>query len=152
MLALGTTLAVYLLLQLLDVPRIEEAWQSAGNITLKVIPVLLLVVLLMALVNRIPNSFFKKHMGSESKIKGMLFAVLAGTFSHGPIYVWYPFLADLKEKGVSNGKIATFLFARAVKIPLLGAMVFYFGPAFTILFTSTILIGSLLLGFLFERV
>ncbi|MFO7849816.1 MAG: hypothetical protein R6V67_07645 [Spirochaetia bacterium] len=51
----------------------------------------------------------------------------AGTLSHGPVFAWYPFLSDLQGKGVSNGKIAAFLFARAVKIPLLAAMVFYFG-------------------------
>jgi len=47
--------------------------------------------------------------------------------SHGPVCAWYTFLAEIREKGVSNGRVATFLYARAVKIPLLAAMIFYFG-------------------------
>jgi len=41
-------------------------------------------------------------------IKKWFFAVIGGVLSSGPIYMWYPLLADLKEKGISNGLIACF--------------------------------------------
>mgnify|MGYP006298045261 CR=1 FL=1 len=149
---LGLTVLVYLALTLLELPDITEAWNSAWSLLLQILPVLAVVLLFMAGANLIPHSFVKKHLGAESGFRAYLFALAAGTFSHGPVYAWYPFLAELQQKGVSNGKIATFLFARAVKIPLLAAMVFYFGLPFTILFTLCILAGSLLMGILFEHI
>ncbi len=37
-----------------------------------------------------------------------LFAIIGGILSEGPIYVWYPLLADLKEKGFGYGFVACF--------------------------------------------
>ena len=149
---LGLTLLMYLVLTLFGLPDIASAWSSAWSLLLQILPVLAVVLLFMAGANLIPHSFVKKHLGAESGFRAYLFALAAGTFSHGPVYAWYPFLAELQQKGVSNGKIATFLFARAVKIPLLAAMVFYFGLPFTIFFTLCILAGALLMGILFEHI
>ncbi len=146
------TVLVYIGLTLTGVPNISEAWNSALKLALQIFPVLAVVLLFMAGANLVPNSFMKHHLGDKSGAKGYLFALAAGTLSHGPVYAWYPFLSELKQKGVSNGKIATFLFARAVKIPLLAAMVFYFGFAFTLMFTACIMGGALLMGILFEHV
>ncbi len=150
--SLAATLIIYLLLWATGAPHISEALRSTWSILQQVIPVLAVVVLFMTGANLVPNAFVKRHMGRESGFRGFLFAVAAGTLSHGPVYAWYPFLSELREKGVSNGKLAAFLYARAIKIPLLAAMVFYFGISFTILFTVLILAGAFALGFLFERI
>jgi len=152
LIALGLTLLAYVLLQLAGTPDISTAWAYAGNLLRQILPVLAVVLLFMAGGNLVPHAFVKRHLGEDSGMKGYLFALTAGTLSHGPVYAWYPFLSELQEKGVSNGKIATFLFARAVKIPLLAAMAFYFGIPFTIIFTACILGGALLMGILFENV
>lgn len=149
---LGLTLLVFIGLTIFGLADIAAAWRSAWQLTLQIIPVLAVVLLFMAGANMVPHSFVKRHLGAESGFKAYLFALAAGTLSHGPVYAWYPFLSELQQKGVSNGKIAVFLFARAVKIPLLAAMVFYFGVPFTILFTLCILAGALLMGILFEHV
>ena len=149
---LAATLLVYGVLLSAGDSRIFDAGRAAVNILLQVLPVLLVVVFFMAAANLVPNAFVKKHLGAESGLRGYLVAITAGTFSHGPVYAWYPFLAELREKGVSNGKLAAFLYARAVKIPLLAAMVFYFGFPFTVLFTLLILAGALVLGRIFEWV
>ncbi len=146
------TLLIYLILTLVGLPDIAAAWSLAWRLVLQILPVLAVVVLFMTGANLVPHSFVKRHLGAESGFKAYLFALAAGTLSHGPVYAWYPFLAELQQKGVTNGKIAVFLFARAVKIPLLAAMVFYFGLPFTILFTLCILAGALLMGILFEHV
>lgn len=148
---LAGTLLLYGLLWASGVPEVGTALTRAASILLSVLPVLAVVILFMAGTSFIPSSFVKRYLGERAGVGGYIAAAVAGTLSHGPIYVWYPFLSDLREKGVSNGKIATFLYARAVKIPLLAAMAFYFGLPFTVLFSALILIGGPLLGSLFER-
>ncbi len=152
LIALGITLFIYLLLWVSGTSEISTAWAHTGDLLRRIIPVLAVVLLFMAGGNLVPHAFVKRHLGGDSGMKGYLFALAAGTLSHGPVYAWYPFLSELQAKGVSNGKIATFLFARAVKIPLLAAMAFYFGIPFTIIFTACILGGALLMGILFENV
>ncbi|MCF7916127.1 MAG: hypothetical protein K9L66_13250 [Spirochaetaceae bacterium] len=152
LIALALTLCAYLLLQLTGSPQIGTAWAHVWNLLLQILPVLGVVLLFMTGGNLVPNSFVKRHLGGKQGGKAYLFALAAGTLSHGPVYAWYPFLSELQKKGVSNGKIAAFLFARAIKIPLLAAMVFYFGLPFTIVFTACILGGALLMAVLFENV
>ncbi len=152
LLALGAVILIYATLLFADPDGFSRTVTSARDILLQVLPVLAVVVLFMAGTNMIPNSFIKKHLGGESGFRGFLVAVLAGTLSHGPAYAWYPFLAELGRKGVSRGRIAAFLYARAVKIPLLAAMVLYFGLPFTVIFTALIIIGALLIGLLFEGI
>lgn len=149
--ALSIVVLIYAVLFFMDPEGYSRTIAGAGDIFLQVIPVLAVVVLFMAGTNMIPNSFVRKHLGGESGFRGFLVAVLAGTLSHGPAYAWYPFLAELGRKGVSRGRIAAFLYARAVKIPLLAAMVLYFGLNFTVVFTVLIMLGALLIGLLFER-
>lgn len=151
LLLLGGTLLLYTVLALAGVQGVGGALRSAGSILLQVLPVLAVILLFMAGTHFIPGSFVKRHLGAGTGVRGYAAAAIAGTLSHGPVYLWYPFLAELREKGVSDGKIATFLYARAVKIPLLAAMVLYFGLAFTLLFSALILVGAPLLGSLLER-
>jgi uncharacterized membrane protein YraQ (UPF0718 family) len=149
---LATVLLVYVGLWITGASGVDQAVRGAFSILLQVLPVLLVVVLFMAATHFIPGSLVQRYLGRGTGVKGYVAAVAAGTLSHGPVYVWYPFLAELREKGVSSGKIAAFLYARAVKIPLLAAMAFYFGIPFTVLFSLLILIGAPLLGSLFEGI
>jgi len=147
---LGGLLGVYGVLYVSGADRFEAALRTAGSLLVQILPVMLVVLLFMTAANLVPGAFLKKHLGSDSGFRGRLFAVLAGTFSHGPAYAWYPFLTDLRDKGVSNGKIAAFLYARAVKIPLLAAMAFYFGLSFTLVFSVLIVAGAFILGKFFD--
>ena len=93
------------------------------NILLKIIPIFILVFVLMSLTNYfITPKFIMKHLG-EKGIKKWFFIVIGGMLSTGPIYMWYPLLADLKSKGLSYGLIACFLYNRAIKVPLLPLMI-----------------------------
>jgi uncharacterized membrane protein YraQ (UPF0718 family) len=60
--------------------------------------------------------------------------------------MWYPLLADLKEKGLSHGLIACFLYNRAIKIPLLPLLIFYFNWQFVIVLTIVMIGASLIQG------
>jgi len=76
---------------------------------------------------------------------------VGGILSSGPVYVWYPLLADLREEGMRDSLVAAFMYARAIKIPMIPLLVYYFGWNFTLLFTLYLLIFSVLNGLLVER-
>lgn len=60
--------------------------------------------------------------------------------------MWYPLLADLREKGMREGYIATFLYNRAVKVPMLPLMIFYFGLPFTLALSLWMIVLSVIQG------
>jgi len=91
-----------------------------------------------------------KYAGKESGIKGWFFAISAGIISHGPIYVWYPLLKELRDQGMRSGLIAAFLYSRAIKIPLLPLLVYYFGALFVVVLLPYIVIASLIEGEIIE--
>ena len=61
-------------------------------------------------------------------------------------------LADLRKLGMSNKLIAIFLYNRAIKIPLLIMLVYYFGLSFTITVTILIILFSVINGWLVEAI
>ena len=87
-----------------------------------------------------------RYLGSDAGLRGYLVAAGAGIVSAGPIYLWYPMLADLSGKGMRRAYIATFLYARAIKIPLIPLMVYYFGVLFTVMFTLYLFVVSIPVG------
>ncbi|KAF5428632.1 putative membrane protein YraQ, UPF0718 family [Candidatus Methanophagaceae archaeon] len=87
-----------------------------------------------------------KYVGRGSGIKGWFLAIFTGILSHGPIYVWYPLLKDLRDRGMKSGLIAAFLYSRAIKIPLLPLRVYYFGALFVVVLLPYIVIASIVVG------
>ncbi|MDD4625385.1 MAG: permease [Candidatus Pacebacteria bacterium] len=123
------------------------------SICVKIIPSFILVFALMFAFNLFSDSEkIKKMIGKKAGAKGWLWAIAGGIASSGPIYMWYPLLADLKEKGTKDGLIASFLYSRAVKLPLLPVMIFYFGAALTIIINFYIIVFSAINGFLVEKI
>jgi uncharacterized membrane protein YraQ (UPF0718 family) len=103
----------------------------------------------------IVNYFFKKkgvakYLGKESGIKGWFIAAFAGILSHGPIYVWYPLLKDFHQKGMRPALMGVFLYNRAIKIPLLPVLVYYFGIEFAIFLMIWMILASFVEGKLLE--
>ncbi|MGC9311035.1 MAG: permease [Candidatus Aenigmatarchaeota archaeon] len=121
------------------------------GLVLKILPIFALVFVMMALVNYFvsPESIASKL---EKRKKGKwLIAIVGGILSTGPIYMWYPLLADLKKKGVNYGLIACFLYNRAIKIPLLPVMILYFSWQYIFILTLVMVAASVLQGLLIER-
>ncbi len=83
-------------------------------------------------------------------MRGWAIAIGTGILSHGPIYVWFPFLRDLRDQGMRSGLIAAFLYNRGIKIPLLPIMVYYFGLAFVGILVVYMVVASVVLGKLIE--
>jgi len=118
-----------------------------------VIPVLVLIFALMSAVNYyVSPESISKHIGKSSGYKKWVFAILGGIISTGPIYMWYPILKELKKQGVGYGFIATFIYNRAIKLPLLPIMLLYFSVKFIAVLTMVMIIASLIIGFIFEKI
>jgi uncharacterized membrane protein YraQ (UPF0718 family) len=148
---LGSVIFLYVLLFFFDPEGAYNSLKVSGNIFIRIIPVLLLVILFMALIDYFLHpKTVSKYVGRESGIKGWFLAISTGILSHGPIYVWYPLLKDLRDQGMRNGLIAAFLYSRAIKIPLLPLMVYYFGALFVVVLLPYIVIASLIEGEIIE--
>jgi len=129
------------------------ALEKSGIVLAKIGPILLIVVFVTALI----DYFFDPkdvaaHLGEKSGLKGWLIALAAGIASHGPMYAWYPMIEDLKNHGMRDGLVATFFYARAVKVPLLPIMIDYFGLVFTVVITLYTLIAAWIQGWLIDRI
>ena len=131
----------------------KEAWQYFIGLIKKIAPLLLIIFALLFILNlALQPKTIIKYLGGKSGVKGWLIAIIGGILSSGPIYLWYPLLADLKEMGTRNGLIATFIYNRAIKIPFMPILVFYFGWPFTIVLTFYLLIFSVINGLLVEKI
>jgi uncharacterized membrane protein YraQ (UPF0718 family) len=144
---LALVIAAYALAALLDPATAIEALLIFADILVRIAPVLALVfVLLFATDLLVRPKSVMKYLGRESGSIGWLVAIAGGIISSGPIYVWFPFLADLRARGMRTALAAAFLYNRAVKVPLLPLMIYYFGIAFTAVLTVYMVLFSIVVG------
>lgn len=144
-------LIVYFLLFLFRQDSFFSSLNFFYNIILKIIPVFVLIFVLMGLTNYFITPKFVMRFFKEKGIKKWFFVVVGGILSTGPIYVWYPLLADLKSQGLSYGLIACFLYNRAVKIPLLPIAIFYFGGVYIIVLVFVMVLMSVAQGLMINK-
>lgn len=141
----------YLVLGLFSPEGAAASLSRSAAILLKLLPVLLVVMILLGVINHFFNAkALSKHLGKESGVRAWLLAVAGGILSHGPSYIWYPMLSDLRTQGIREGLIATFLYVRAIKVPWLPVMVDYFGWQFTLFLCLYLILFGLLQGWLLE--
>ena len=93
-----------------------------------------------------------KHLGKDSGKKGIIYALLGGIISHGPMYAWYGLLNDLRQNGAKEELLIIFLYARAIKIPMIPFSIAVFGTPFTIAISIYILLFAILQGKLFSYI
>jgi len=145
--------ALYGITLIFDAQKTYEALIFCKDIILKVLPIFLIVFVLLALSNKfITPKKLTKRLGKKSGVKGWIITIVAGIISSGPIYMWYPLLHDLEKQGMRTGLLATFLYARAIKVPLLPLLIIYFGTTYTIILTMTLIIVSVIQGIIVEKI
>lgn len=148
---LGVVVLLYLVLLCFDCEKAASSLKAGLNIFIKLIPVLVLVMAFMGLMNfLLKPKTASKYLGKSSGLRGWILAAAAGIISHGPIYAWYPLLKDLMKQGMRPGLAAVFLYNRAIKIPLLPIMIFYFGTKFVIILLVFTVTASFVEGNLIE--
>jgi len=145
-------IVVYLIFFFLKQEIFFSSLSSFWKIFTKIIPTFVLVFILMAITNYfITPQFILRHL-KEKKIRKWFFVILGGVLSTGPIYMWYPLLADLKEKGFAYGLIACFLYNRAIKIPLIPIMLIYFSWQYVLILGGTMIGVSIIQGVILNKI
>lgn len=146
---LSAVAAIYVVCAVLSPDVARQALASFWSLLGRVLPIFLLVFVLLFLIDMlVGRKWILRYLGVAAGASGWVIAIACGVLSAGPLFAWYPLLADLKAKGMKSGLIAAFLYSRALKLPLLPLMVHYFDLAYTILFSTCILAFSLLSGWL----
>jgi len=142
---------VYLILFFIRQDLFSSSINFFYNIILKIIPVFILVFILMTITNYfITPKFVIKHLKGKG-IKKWFFVIIGGILSTGPIYMWYPFLADLKKKGLNYGLIACFLYNRAIKIPLLPLAIIYLTWQYIFVLSFVMIFVSIIQGIIINK-
>jgi uncharacterized membrane protein YraQ (UPF0718 family) len=150
---LASVILLYLVLFLFRPESIPKSLQASGKLLLHIVPVLFLIIFFMGIMNYFVNpKAVSKYVGKGSGIKGWFLAISTGILSHGPIYVWYPLLKELRNQGMRSGLVSVFLYNRAIKIPLLPLMVYYFGIKFVAVLLIYLIIASIAGGEIIERI
>jgi uncharacterized membrane protein YraQ (UPF0718 family) len=117
----------------------------------EVIPVLVIVFALIFLFELFLNPRrVETYLGATSGLRGWAMAVGAGILATGPVYAWYALLGELRAKGMKASLAAAFLYARALKFPLLPLLVHYFGLTYTLVLSVYLVIAALLSGLFME--
>ncbi len=149
---LMVVVVIYAVVLVINPAACAHAFSGFLRLLVRMLPVLALVFGIIFLTNLLINpKSISRHLGEESSVRGWLIAISGGIISTGPIYMWYPLLSDLQEKGMKTAYIAAFLYNRAIKIPLLPMMVFYFGVRYTVVLTIYMVLFSILNGLAVER-
>lgn len=149
---LGIVVLVYIIVYFVNSNIIINSLSFFIDLLKKIIPVLFLVIIFMAIINYfVKPKILAKYLNEKTKTKWLI-ATAAGIISTGPIYLWYPMLSELKDKGVKEGLIATFLYARAIKPALMPLMIMYFGLSFTIILSIVMVIFSIIQGLFIEKI
>jgi uncharacterized membrane protein YraQ (UPF0718 family) len=142
----------YVILGIFDFPLLCSVLYVLTRLIARIVPVLLIVFVVMFFTHLLfEGQRTVESLGKGSGFQGWMVAIAGGIVSSGPIYMWYPLLSDLKEKGMKESLIAAFLYNRAIKIPLLPMMVHYFGWNFTLALSIYMVLFSMVNGVIVQR-
>ena len=149
---LGIIVIIYVLFSIFNQGIYLNSLNFFSQIIYKIIPIFILVFVLMSLSNYfVTPQFVIKHL-KEKGIKKWFFVIIGGILSSGPVYMWYPLLADLKHKGLSYGLMACFLYNRAIKIPLIPLAIIYFSWKYILILTFVMILISVIQGMLINKI
>ena len=150
---LAVVLILYIIAALVDLDLVLTSLSFFSGLLGKVLPVLLFVFGLIFLFNYFLNpQLIKNYLGAQSGFKGWMLAVLGGILSTGPVTAWYVMLRDLRQQGMTSSLAAVFLYSRAVKLPLLPLLIYYFGFHYTVVLSVYLIGFSMISGLIMGRV
>ena len=143
----------YLFFAIADRAIFTKALGLFISIIIKIIPIFLLIFVLMVLTNYFLNAKKLARYFSENKpVRSWIIAIVAGIISSGPIYMWYPLLAEFRKNGVNYGLIACFLYNRAIKISILPLMIVYFSLKYVVVLGLVMIFLSVFQGIIVNRI
>jgi len=121
------------------------------NLLLNILPVFALVFAFIFIFDLFltPKRIIK-ILGKKSGFRGWVLAILLGIMSSGPVYMWYPLVDELRDEGMRDSLAIAFLYNRAIKIPLMPMIIFYFGLPFLIIMSVLMILFSVINGYVGE--
>ncbi len=146
------TVIFYFILYLYKPELILSSLEHFLGLLKSVVPILIAVMLFMWILDVLVSpQQIQKILGKQSGIRGWLISIIGGILSHGPVYAWYPLLTNLQKQGTRPAYIATFLYARSIKLPWIPMLAFYFGATYMLLFTLFLVILAPVVGWVTEK-
>ena len=146
------TLLIFVLVSFIAPEKANPIINSFAQLLGRILPIFVVVYLVIVLSNfYINNKKLKKYMGEEAGIKAWIIVVIAGIISMGSIYAWYPLLQDLKERGVKDKFLVTFLYNRGIKLQWLPILLLYFGWVYSLTLLIVMAVISVFQGIIVER-
>lgn len=132
--------------------HIKPALDQVTALLSQILPVLGLVFILLFLANlMLERPWIERHFGQDAGVRGWLISLGAGVLAAGPPWPWYALAGQLLGRGMRPGLAATFLYARAIKLPLIPLMIHYFGLAYTLTLSAWLMLLALASGMAMER-
>ncbi len=138
---------LYIFIWLFDFCYIIKSLLYFLNIFIKqILPLLIVVYIFIFIFNIIiKNDYIKNKIEKSNTVTKYIVVILLWIISTWPVYMWFPMLKKLHEHWINYEHIASFIYARAIKIPFLAAMFFYFWVKYTIIFNWVILFLAILI-------
>jgi uncharacterized membrane protein YraQ (UPF0718 family) len=96
-------LVIYIITSIIKPSFLAPALTMFKNIMIKILPVFVIVFALMFIINYfITPKKLVEYLEKGNGAKAWLITIIAGIISTGPIYMWYPLLAELREHGINT--------------------------------------------------
>ena len=94
-----------------------------------------------------------KYLGKTSGFRGLIIAVLLGTLPEGPLYIAFPLVKELREKGAKVSNLIIFMSAWAcIKIPQELVELQFLGLKFMALRLTLTIIFVIIMGLIAEKI
>jgi len=143
-------ITIYIIIGFIDFNGAINSFLNTLSVLNNIWPLFIFIILLTTAINYfLKPKHIMKHLGEDSGKKGVIYALIGGIISHGPMYAWYGVLDELRNNGAKDELLIIFLYARAIKIPMIPFSISVFGTPFTIAISLYILIFAILQGKLF---
>ena len=149
---LGIVLLLFVVLYFYNPEKGQLILTTFKKLMLQILPILILVYFIMLVTNYfVNNDKLKKYMGEDAGAKGWFISIVSGILSVGPVYMWYPLMKDLQDRGVKNKFLITFLYNRGIKLQWLPMLILYFGLKYSITLMVVMAIMSIPTGIITEK-
>lgn len=147
---LWIVLLIYIFLGIFSFSSFINIWKDfLSTFVNQILLVLVIVFIFMFVLNLIlEKDIIKNKIKNSKSSTKYIFSIIWWIFSTGPVYLWYPFLKQLHDNWLNYWHLASFIYARAVKIPFLIIMIFYFWLKYTIIFNITLVLLALIVWIL----
>ncbi len=133
--------------------EIQEIFIAEASVFIKIAVITFFAVLISAVIHfLVPDTYVKDRLGLGKNMRGRLpLIAIVGIITPGPIYAIYPLVFVLKEKGMSEENIVTFMTAQMMTGPARAPLeIGFFGLGFYLLRVILAFFLSILAGFMYR--